>query len=628
MAPEQRRGVWPDARSDQYSFCVVLHEALYGKRPAGPPTRRADVPAWVRRALTRGLLREPHARYGSMHALIGALERDPRAGWKRAGLAAFVATLVVCGALGWRRHALAESCDETGKVARGTFSDARAENAREAFVHTGLSYAEPTWTSVRRTLSTYVASWTSLRGQVCTEKLSGGASELVRRQEQCLSDRLQELEASVQLFEHADRSTVQNAVPVVEALVPVARCADARSLSALPDATKAKEVLALKSELARARALNGAGHYHEARAVVESAARAADALDYRPIQAEAQALLGAVDGRDGDAKAAEAALLRAAALADTVSDDRLRATAWIGLMYQVGYEQLRYDSVALFDQQARAALERLGGDDRIEARRRSTMGLLLKSRGNVEAAQVELEAAIALKRATLPAESDEIAVTLVNLGATLRQQARYDEALKAFNEARAIYEKRRGADAPMIGLVSNDIADALGRQGELASALEQANRALAIGERQLAPDHPNLAIYLGTRAEIFNALQRYEEARADSERAMALIEKRFGADHPRNLSMLTELGKAHLGLGHVAQALSLLERAYTLSRLPTDVLDQAEAEFALARALRAAGRDRPRSDVLATSAEAGFQRVGDRRRLEALAAWRREVSGT
>src|SRR5262249_34669734 len=47
MAPEQLRGEPPDARSDQFAFCVALNEALYARRPR--------VPARIARAVAKGL---------------------------------------------------------------------------------------------------------------------------------------------------------------------------------------------------------------------------------------------------------------------------------------------------------------------------------------------------------------------------------------------------------------------------------------------------------------------------------------------------------------------------------------------------------------------------------------------
>jgi Tol biopolymer transport system component len=82
MAPEQRAGSAADAAADQYSFCVVLKEALGDRR----------VPGWLERALARGLAAEPAARFPSMAALIAELERDRS---PRRRIAAIVAASLV-----------------------------------------------------------------------------------------------------------------------------------------------------------------------------------------------------------------------------------------------------------------------------------------------------------------------------------------------------------------------------------------------------------------------------------------------------------------------------------------------------------------------------------------------------
>src|SRR5688572_14497323 len=70
MPPEQLTGPDIDARADQFSFCVALHEALYGEHPlpgstsvsmlekgdkALPPPDNTRVPTNINRAVARGL---------------------------------------------------------------------------------------------------------------------------------------------------------------------------------------------------------------------------------------------------------------------------------------------------------------------------------------------------------------------------------------------------------------------------------------------------------------------------------------------------------------------------------------------------------------------------------------------
>jgi serine/threonine-protein kinase len=76
IAPELFVGHRADARSDQYSFCASLHEALTGAMPGLPVDR--PVPGELRAILSRGLASAPELRFPSIAALVDAL-RDARA---------------------------------------------------------------------------------------------------------------------------------------------------------------------------------------------------------------------------------------------------------------------------------------------------------------------------------------------------------------------------------------------------------------------------------------------------------------------------------------------------------------------------------------------------------------------
>ena len=92
MPPEQLVGPDIDARSDQFSFCVALYEALYGVHPlpggtavsmleqgarAGAPPADTRVPAWVHKVVARGLERDRVKRFPTMHQLLGELAPAP-----------------------------------------------------------------------------------------------------------------------------------------------------------------------------------------------------------------------------------------------------------------------------------------------------------------------------------------------------------------------------------------------------------------------------------------------------------------------------------------------------------------------------------------------------------------------
>ena len=116
MAPEHWSGHPPDVRSDQYSFCIALLEAVQGQRPeevqeASPSQRPEPVlmrgrslPVRLARVLARGLAADPAQRWPSMEALLDAL-RDARLPFRRSTGALTTLLLLVTLAV-WTQHAI------------------------------------------------------------------------------------------------------------------------------------------------------------------------------------------------------------------------------------------------------------------------------------------------------------------------------------------------------------------------------------------------------------------------------------------------------------------------------------------------------------------------------------------
>ncbi|HEY6477960.1 MAG TPA: serine/threonine-protein kinase, partial [Polyangia bacterium] len=125
MAPEQFFGKETDARTDQFSFCVALYEALYGERPfegkrlteltanVVQGTVRAapggtKVPFWVRRILLRGLRSAAAERYPTMGELLDELGKDPRAKRRKWAVGTAVALLPLVVGLGVRQSVVGQ----------------------------------------------------------------------------------------------------------------------------------------------------------------------------------------------------------------------------------------------------------------------------------------------------------------------------------------------------------------------------------------------------------------------------------------------------------------------------------------------------------------------------------------
>ncbi|MHB8879428.1 MAG: serine/threonine-protein kinase, partial [Myxococcaceae bacterium] len=381
MSPEQLLSKPTDTRSDQFSFCVALYEALFGERPfaaetAGalvaeitenrvrPEPRDSEVPGRIRRILLRGLRYDASERYRTMDALLIGLGRrrsTVRRRWLLFGAAALAATASLGLAIAIRSQA-AGSCAAVADKLAGVWDPAVKAQAKAAFLASGTPYATKAFEEAARAVDLYTAAWVTERRQACEAARSRGddaasSDEALGHRMVCLGRRLDDVQALGRLFVKADPEVVERAVPAALALPSLSGCA-APAASSRPsrDAASEEQAGLLRQKLADAKARLDAGKYAEGLALARESVDTARRLDDHAAEAEALYLVGALKLKTGDPKGSEAALSDAILAAEGSREDGLSARAWVELVGVVGASQARYDDGRERARHARAAL--------------------------------------------------------------------------------------------------------------------------------------------------------------------------------------------------------------------------------------------------------------------------------
>ena len=646
MAPEQHDGGSTDARSDQFSYCITLYEAVYGQRPfvgnsteelaaakrggrIQPVPTTTRVPRWLRALLLRGLRADRNARFPELKDLLGAIDRrrSRQRGFVALGIgvAALAAISAVAVARPTKVDAFA-SCNAGGKRIVSIWNPMRTQAVRSAFLASRRPGAETSAKYVTAALDTYARQWATMHRDTCaaTHARHEQSEALLDQRMSCLNRHAQEFQALIELFVAADGSVVSKAADAVNALSRIDDCAASEAMMVAaaeklsPEARRDSERLSL--ELVKAKALASSSRTKAALAAAQQVVTEAKARRLSSVEAEALLLVARVQVEAGDYYAASDTLVRATGAADHASDVMLKASALVQLVYIEGPDLRRFAEAHVWSRLAKDAIERAQAPETLQARLLVHQGALHFAEGNYDAALSSLEKALVIQRRVLGPQHVDVATTLDLLGSTFVRRGKPTEALQHHRAAVAI-NTTLGEQNVHLAESLNNLGNALAAAEDLDGAAREYKRALEIWNLQAGPEsshtiigHTNLGSLALIREDFDGALREFERALAIAESLMP--------SHPTIPETLTSIGATYLQRGSAADAIPHLERALKMySEMRNPPIEEAQTRFMLARALW--GAQRQRALGLAHTAQSRLATAGDgwRETLLEVEAW-------
>lgn len=493
IAPELLAHGRIGARADQFSFCVVACELLYGRRPfvhddwhapgrAASPGRLHElrdprVPISARDALLRGLSPDPADRFADMHVLLERIESAfARRRRRRTALATGLAATTIGLGL-WQLAPSPEAAPSNCASAEAELAQVWGGAQRQAVVEQLQPRNPDALATTLDVLDEYGDRWSAAWSRACAMP-SDDASR--RRMQSCLEARRLGLEAVVQALRSEEPPTMAP-LARLDGLEPVAPCLELDSLDRIRpvpiEGEQREEVERIRNDLLVPTYLAlELDHPKEALARSEEALEQAKALGYRPLEAEttiarAQALARYERMDEAVAMAEQAHLTALAAIHLPVLVDAAL------LRVQLAGQQADLDAGWSWLTKAEAAVEAAGGGPERMVELRTSGCILAMYEGSYGRALDECKRAQALINDGAAVDHMMRSAVLTNLAGAELFEGHIDDADRDFERARRAVLDSHGPDHTTLATVDTNWGHVAYARGQYELALERYHRA-------------------------------------------------------------------------------------------------------------------------------------------------------
>lgn len=218
----------------------------------------------------------------------------------------------------------------------------------------------------------------------------------------------------------------------------------------------------------------------------------------------------------------------------------------------------------------RAALDRrqneLGDRHPEVAKSLNDLGDVLHDRGDYAGAEPLYQAALEMRRDLFGERHPAVAESLNNLALLFHERRELEKAEPLYRQALELRRELLGPDHPEVAVSQANLAALLHARGNLAEAEDLFRQAVALHERLHGPDGPQVVPALQNLAMLLKDRKALDEAEALLVRVLEIERRQFGEEHPNRATNLYHLGLVRREAGDNAAAADYFEQATELYR--------------------------------------------------------------